>query len=74
MRTYQPLPATDDPMGIVINRGPREPDRVEHPRVRAYVWAPAPDEFDSALAAEPQLVAASRTVPASDDASPDAVG
>lgn len=48
--TYQPLPAHDEPMGIVIQRGPREPDPVDHPRVRAYVWAPAPEDFD-ALAA-----------------------
>lgn len=51
-RTYQPLPASDEPMGIVINRGPR--DQVadlpsDHPRVWAYVWAPAPDEIDLAL-------------------------
>lgn len=49
--TYQPLPAHDEPIGIVIQRGPREPDPVEHPRVRAYVWAPAPEDFDAVLAA-----------------------
>lgn len=49
--TYQPLPVADEPMGIVINRGPRDPDPIDHPRVRAYVWAPAPEEIDGALAA-----------------------
>jgi hypothetical protein len=49
--TYQPLPLFDEPMGIVVTRGDREPDPADHPRVRAYVWAPAPDEVDAALAA-----------------------
>lgn len=51
-RTYQPLPASDEPIGIVINRGPRDQSAdlpSDHPRVWAYVWAPAPDEIDLAL-------------------------
>lgn len=49
--SYQPLPQTDEPIGIVIQRGEREPEPADHPRLRAYVWAPAPEEIDGSLAA-----------------------
>jgi hypothetical protein len=36
--------ATQEPMGIVISRGPSQE---EPPRLSAYVWGPAPEPTDN---------------------------
>lgn len=45
MSSDKQLPATTEPVGIVISSGTPE---AEAPRFWAYVWAPAPPSADAA--------------------------
>lgn len=49
--TYESITDRQEPIGIVIHRGPRDvspQDPEDHPMVWAYVWAPAPGDLDEA--------------------------